>query len=258
MTQPPGFESKGECVCHLKKSIYGLKQSPRAWFDKFSKAVVSHGMTRSQTDHFVFFKKTRTSIVILVVCVNDIVITGSDKEGIQILINHLSLSFLIKDLGKLRYFLGIEVARSKAGISFSQRKYTLDILQDIGYLDSKPVTTPMEPNLKLMPDEGDFVDDPDTYRRLVGKLIYITITRPDISYAVSIVSQFMTHPRVPHMNAVIRILKYLKNAPSRGLFYQSSGHLHIEGYIDADWVGSPLDQKSTTGYCIFISGNFVT
>uniref|UniRef100_A0A2N9HAF6 Integrase catalytic domain-containing protein n=1 Tax=Fagus sylvatica TaxID=28930 RepID=A0A2N9HAF6_FAGSY len=144
MTQPPGFESKGECVCHLKKSIYGLKQSPRAWFDKFSKAVVSH-----------------------VVYVDDIVITGSDKEGIQILINHLSSSFLTKDLGKLRYFLGIEVARSKAGISLSQRKYTLDILQDTGYLGSKPVATPMEPNLKLMPDEGDFVDDPDTYRRLV-------------------------------------------------------------------------------------------
>jgi transposase InsO family protein len=258
MTQPPGFESKGECVCHLKKSIYGLKQSPRAWFDKFSKTVVSHGMTRSQADHSVFFKKTRTGIVILVVYVDDIVITGSDKEGIQILINHLSSSFLTKDLGKLRYFLGIEVARSKAGISLSQRKYTLDILQDTGYLGSKPVATPMEPNLKLMPDEGDFVDDPDTYRRLVGKLIYLTITRPDISYAVSIVSQFMTNPRVPHMNAVIRILKYLKNAPGRGLFYRSSGHLRIEGYTDADWAGSPSDRKSTTGYCTFIGGNLVT
>uniref|UniRef100_A0A2N9GHQ2 Integrase catalytic domain-containing protein n=1 Tax=Fagus sylvatica TaxID=28930 RepID=A0A2N9GHQ2_FAGSY len=254
----PAGTSIGECVCHLKKSIYGLKQSPRAWFDKFSKAVVSHGMTRSQADHSVFFKKTRTGIVILVVYVDDIVITGSDKEGIQILINHLSSSFLTKDLGKLRYFLGIEVARSKAGISLSQRKYTLDILQDTGYLGSKPVATPMEPNLKLMPDEGDFIDDPDTYRRLVGKLIYLTITRPDISYAVSIVSQFMTNPRVPHMNAVIRILKYLKNAPGRGLFYRSSGHLRIEGYTDADWAGSPSDRKSTTGYCTFIGGNLVT
>uniref|UniRef100_A0A2N9FPR9 Integrase catalytic domain-containing protein n=1 Tax=Fagus sylvatica TaxID=28930 RepID=A0A2N9FPR9_FAGSY len=254
----PFHQLDGECVCHLKKSIYGLKQSPRAWFDKFSKAVVSHGMTRSQADHSVFFKKTRTGIVILVVYVDDIVITGSDKEGIQILINHLSSSFLTKDLGKLRYFLGIEVARSKAGISLSQRKYTLNILQDTGYLGSKPIATPMEPNLKLMPDEGDFVDDPNTYRRLVGKLIYLTITRPDISYAVSIVSQFMTNPRVPHMNAVIRILKYLKNALGRGLFYRSSGHLRIEGYTDADWAGSPSDRKSTTGYCTFIGGNLVT
>jgi hypothetical protein len=92
-----------------------------------------------------------------------------------------------------------------------------------------------------MPNEGDFVDDPDTYCKLVGKLIYLTITRLDISYIVSIVSQFTTSPRVPHMNAVIRILKYLKNPPGRGLFYRSSGHLRIEGYIDADWAGSPSD-----------------
>jgi hypothetical protein len=98
----------------------------------------------------------------------------------------------------------------------------------MGYLSSRPVVTPMEPNLKLMLDEGDFVDDPDTYRRLVGKLIYLTIIRPNISYGVSIVSQFMTSPRVPHMNVVIRSLKYLKNAPDHGLFYRSSGHLRIE------------------------------
>jgi hypothetical protein len=110
----------------------------------------------------------------------------------------------------------------------------------------------MEPNLKLMPDEGDFVDDPDTYRRLVGKLIYLTITRPDISYAISIVSQFMTNPRVPHMNVVIRILKYLKNAKGHGLFYRSSGHLNIEGYTNANRAGSPSDRESTIGYCTFI------
>jgi hypothetical protein len=172
--------------------------------------------------------------VILVVYVDDIVITRSDNEGIQILINHLSSSFLTKDLGKLRYFLGIAIVRSKANISLSQRKYTLNFLHDTGYLGSKPIATPMEPNLNLMPDEGDFIDNPNTYRRLVSKLIYLTTTRPDISYAISIVSQFMTGPRDPHMNAIIRILKYLKNAPGHGLFYRSSGHLHIECYIDAD------------------------
>jgi hypothetical protein len=141
-------------------------------------------MTRSQASHFVFFKKTRTGIV------DNIVITGSDKEGIQILINHLNSSFLTKDLGKFRYFLGIEVTIWKAGRSLSQRKYTIDILQDTGYLGSKPVATPMEPNLKLMPEDGDFVDDPYTYRRL----IYLTITWPDIYYADKIVSQFMASP----------------------------------------------------------------
>ena len=92
----------------------------------------------------------------------------------------------------------------------------------------------MEPNLKLMTDEDDFIDDPNTYRRLVCKFIYLSITRPDISYAISIVSQFMTSPRVSHMNAIIRILKYLTNALGRGLFYRSSGHLCIKGYTNAD------------------------
>ncbi len=116
----------------------------------------------------------------------------------------------------------------------------------------------MKPNLKLMPNEGDFVDDPDTYCKLVGKLIYLTITRLDISYIVSIVSQFMTSPRVLHMNAVMRILKYLKNAPGHGLFYRSFGHLRIEGYTDTNWARSPSNRKSNTGYCTFIGGNLVT
>jgi hypothetical protein len=116
----------------------------------------------------------------------------------------------------------------------------------------------MEINLKLMPDESDFVDDLDTYRRLVGKLNYLTITRPNISYTVSIVSRFMTNPQVPHMNAVIRIPKYLKNAPSHGLFYRSFGHLCIKGYTNTDWTGSPLDRKSITSYCTFIGSDLIT
>ncbi|XP_059625362.1 uncharacterized mitochondrial protein AtMg00810-like [Cornus florida] len=192
------------------------------------------------------------------VYVDDIVIAGSDKDGIQVLIHHLSSSFLTKDLGKLWYFLGIEVARSKQGISLSQWKYTLDLLQDTGYLGSKPVATPMETNVKLKVDDGDTLNDPEMYRRLVGKLIYLTITRPDISYAVSVVSQFMTSPQVPHMEAVVSLLKYLKGAPERGLFYRSSGHLQIEGYADANWAGSPSDRRSTTGYCTFIGENLVT
>ncbi|XP_059638675.1 uncharacterized mitochondrial protein AtMg00810-like [Cornus florida] len=209
-------------------------------------------MARSQVDHSFFFKKTKRGIVILVVYIDDIVITGSVKDGIQVLIHHLSSSFLTKDLGKLRYFLGIEVARSKQGISLSQQKYTLNLLQDTGYLGLKPVATPMETNVKLKVDDGDPLDDPKMYRRLIGKLIYLTITRPDISYAVSVVRKFITSPRVPHIEAVVCILKYLNGAPGRGLLYRSSGHLRIEGYTDADWAGSPSDRRSTTGYCTFI------
>jgi hypothetical protein len=123
-----------------------------------------------------------------VVYVDDIVITEDDSGGIARLKQFLKEQFHMKDLGKLRYFLGIEVARSRTGINLSQRKYTLDLLEETGLLGSRPVDVPMDPNKKLLKDEGKLFEDPGRYRRLVGKLNYLTITRPDISYAVSVVS----------------------------------------------------------------------
>ena len=260
MEQPPGFVAQGEPhkVCRLRKALYGLKQSPRAWFGKFSDAIMRFGMRRSQSDHSVFSLMSARGKVLLIVHVDDIIITGDDQRGIDELKQFLHSQFHTKDLGKLRYFLGIEVARSKDGISLSQRKYVLDILEETGLLGAKPVETPMDPNVKLCIDQGEVFPHPDQYRRLVGKLIYLTNTRPDISFAVSMVSQFMSAPRLPHWEACIRIVKYLKAHPGRGLFYRSNGHLRVEAFTDADWAGSPSDRRSTTGYCTFIGGNLVT
>jgi hypothetical protein len=193
-----------------------------------------------------------------VVYVDDIVITGDDSGGIARLKQFLQQQFHTKDLGKLRYFLGIEVARSRTGINLSQRKYALDLLEETGLLGSRPVDVPMDPNKKLLKDEGELFEDPGRYRRLVGKLNYLTITRPDISYAVSVVSQFLEAPRVSHWEAVTRILRYLKRAPGLGILYRPNGHLRVEGFTDADWAGSPSDRRSTTGYCTFFGGNLVT
>jgi hypothetical protein len=259
MEQPPGFVAQGERtqVCRLRKALYGLKQSPRAWFGKFSDAVLRFGMHRSQTDHSVFSLTSARGKVLLIVYVDDIIITGDDQQGIGELKTFLHQQFHTKDLGKLRYFLGIEVARSKEGISLSQRKYVLDILEDTGLLGAKPVETPMDPNVKLCVDQGELLHNPDQYRRLVGKLNYLTITRPDISFAVSLVSQFMSAPRHPHWEAVLRIVKYLKLHPGRGLLYRASGHLRVEAFTDSDWAGGPSDRRSTTGYCVFLGGNLV-
>ena len=171
---------------------------------------------------------------------------------------YLQNSFRTKDLGKLHYFLGIEVARSKEGISLSQRKYVLDILEETGLLRSKPVETSMDPNVKLYEDQGELLSNPERYRRLVGKLNYLTITRPDISFAVSVLSQFMKDPRLPHWEAVIRIVRYPKAHPGRGLLYKANGHLRVEAYTDADWAGSLSDRKSTISYCTFLGGNLIT
>ena len=209
MEQPPGFVTQGESglVCRLRRSLYGLKQSPRAWFGRFSSVVQEFGMLRSTADHSVFYHHNSSGqCIYLVVYVDDIVITGSDQDGIQKLKQHLFTHFQTKDLGKLKYFLGIEIAQSSSGVVFSQRKYALDILEETGMLDLKPVDTPMDPNVKLVPGQGESFGDPGRYRRLVGKLNYLTITRPDISFPVSVVSQFLQSPCDSHWDAVICII----------------------------------------------------
>ena len=244
-------------VCRLQRSLYGLKQSPRAWFGRFNIVVQQFGMVRSEADHFVFYRHLAQGCVYLIVYVDDIVITGSDEPGILQLKQHLSNQFQTKDLGKLWYFLGIEVAQSKDGLVISQRKYAMDILEETSFLNTKPADTPMDPSVKLLPNQGEPLSDSGRYRRLVGKLNYLTITRPDI-FAVSVVSQFLSFPCQEHMDVVIRILRYIKCAPGKGLVYEDKGHTQIVGYSDADWVGSPIDRRSTSGYCVLVGGNLIS
>ncbi|KAL5768866.1 hypothetical protein ACOSQ2_015649 [Xanthoceras sorbifolium] len=203
MEQPPGFVAQRESVrvCRLKKSLYGLKQSPRAWFGKFSQAVEKFGMMKSKSDHSVFYKQSKAGIILLVVYVDDIVITGSDATRISSLKSFLHTQFHTKDLGMLKYFLGVEVTRSKNGIFLSQRKYVLDLLTETGKLGARPCSAPMTPNMHLT-GEGEIIEDPEKYRRLVEKLNYLTVTRPDIAYSVSVVSQFMSSPTVYHWAAL--------------------------------------------------------
>ena len=163
MEQPPGFVAQGEygLVCKLCRSLYGLKQSLRAWFGRFS-SVQEFGMLCSTTNHSVFYHHNSSGqCIYLVVYVDDIVITGSDQDGIQKLKQHLFTHFQTKDLGKLKYFMGIEIAQSSSGVVISQRKYALDILEETGMLDCKPVDTLMDPNVKLVPGKGESLGDLD-------------------------------------------------------------------------------------------------
>lgn len=170
----------------------------------------------------------------------------------------LAKEFEVKDLGVLKYFLGIEFARSKKGIFINQRKYVLDLLKETGLLGCKAAETPVEPNMKLELAKAEEVIDRERYQRLVGRLIYLSHTRPDISFAVSMVSQFMHSPGPRHFEAVYRILRYLKGSPGKGLMFEKHGHLEIEVFTDADWAGSTMDRRSTSGYCTFVGGNLVT
>jgi Reverse transcriptase (RNA-dependent DNA polymerase) len=169
----------------------------------------------------------------------------------------LGKEFEVKDLGQLRYFLGIEIARGAEGIVLSQRKYVLDLLTETGMLGCRPAVTPIDQKFKLSAEAGEPVDR-ERYQRLVGRLIYLSHTCPDISFAVSVVSRYMHDPREGHMDAVYQILRYLKNAPGKGLIFRKNGHLNIEGYCDSDWASCPDDRKSTSGYCMFVGGNLIS
>ena len=151
--------------------------------------------------------------------------------------NNISLlSFRQKTLVNFVIFLGIEVAQSKDGLVISQRKYAMDILEETCLLNAKLVDTLMDPNVKLLPNQGELLSDSRRYRRLVGKLNYLTVTCPNISFAVTVVSQFLNSPCQEQMEAVIWVLKYIKGAPGKGLIYEDKGHARIVGYSDADWT----------------------
>jgi hypothetical protein len=183
--------------------------------------------------------------------------TGSDPAGIQNLILHLRKEFDIKDIGSLKYFLGNEIARSHKGLFLSQRKYVLDLLREIGKMGAKPASVPMEYNNKSIHDIEP-LEDIGVFQRIVGKLIYLTIFRPDISYVVNYVSQFMWKPLKGHMELVNQLLRYLKASPGIGLLMKNNGRIDIVAYTDINWAGNPIDRKFTTGFCMFVGGNLVT
>ena len=190
MSIPPGFEGNtGNKVCKLKKALCGLKQSPRAWFERFAKVMKEFGYKQSQGDHTLFIKHSVAGgVTALLVYVDDIIVTGNDEREKHDVKQRLAKEFEIKELGKLKYFLDIEVAYSTQGIFISQKKYVTDLLAEIGKIGCKPVSTPMVPNHKLGEAKEEPMLDKRMYQRLVGRLIYLAHTRPNIVYSVSVIN----------------------------------------------------------------------
>ncbi|KAF5472444.1 hypothetical protein F2P56_009163, partial [Juglans regia] len=176
-----------------------------------------------KSDSSLFIKQTPSTFIALLIYVDDVILASDSIDQINIVKKFLHDSFTIKDLGELKYILGLEVARSAKGITVSQRKYALDILQDSGFSGCKPIAFPMESNLKLSAtNSSPSLTDPASYRRLVGRLLYLTITRPDIAYSVQALSQFMANPSTLHLQPADRVLRYIKATPGQGLFMSES------------------------------------
>ncbi|KAJ9548438.1 hypothetical protein OSB04_020981 [Centaurea solstitialis] len=258
MTPPPGVAHKPGEVCRLRKALYGLKQAPRAWFEKFSTVITSLGFTPSNHDSALFVRCTGAGRILLSLYVDDMIITGDDHDGIESLKQELAHRFAMKDLGTLRYFLGIEVAQSKKGYLLSQTKYISDLFERARLSDKKTVDTPLETNVHYTPTDGVPLSDPSLYRTIVGSLVYLTVTRPDIAHAVHVVSQFVTAPTTVHWGAVLRILRYLRGTQFQSLLFPSTSSLKLSAYSDASWDSDPSDRKSTTGFCIFLGDSLIS
>ncbi|XP_021744666.1 uncharacterized protein LOC110710650 [Chenopodium quinoa] len=253
MKPPKGYE-KGEPgqVCKLVRSIYGLKQASRAWNCALKSFLIRHGYKQSKKDYFMFTKEQNGKQAIILAYVDDLLITGDNLEEIERLKANLDSEFTIKDLRELRFFIGIEVDRNEHGTLLNQRKYILDILKNVGMEDCKIAKFLFPKGMRLSTETGEILAHPEIYRRIVGKLLYLNITRPDISYSVQQLSQFMHCPRKPHLQVALHVIRYLKGTMDWGLYYPRNSELKIEGYSDADWGSCAFSARSLTNYCIFI------
>ncbi|XP_071740973.1 uncharacterized mitochondrial protein AtMg00810-like [Rutidosis leptorrhynchoides] len=259
MEQPPGFTDSRfpSHVCKLKKVLYGLKQAPRAWFQHLSHFLIRLGFTCSRSDPSLFIFKRNSCILYFLVYVDDIILTDNHSATIQTFISRLNDEFSIKDLGKLNYFLGLEVTDRPTGLFLSQTKYARDILARADLLDSKPAATPLA-TTENFSSHGTAYSDPTHYHSLVGALQYLTITRSDLSYAVNQVSQILQAPTMDHFQAVKRMLRYVKGTLIFSLTFSHAPSSSLLGYSDADWARCIETCRSTYGYSIFLGGNLVS
>ena len=253
MKLPPGFRhTHPNKVCRLRKSLYGLKQAPRCWFKKLSDALLKFGFIQSYDDYSLFSYNRKGIMLCVLIYIDDLLISGNDSRMVQKFKDYLSKCFSMKDMGKLKYFLGIEVSRGPEGIFLSQRKYTLDIIAETGNLGCKPAATPLEQNHQLSKVDSPVLTDPRKYKRLVGRLLYLLHTRPELSYSVHVLSQFMQTPKEAHWEAAQRIVRFLKGSPGRGIMLSSSPDMSLTTYCDSDWSSCPTTRRSLSAFVVLL------
>lgn len=264
MKLPPGYSDRKRdklppnAVCKFRKFFYGLKQASRQWFLKFSTTLKTLGFSQTSSDHTSFLKTSDALFLCVIVYVDDIIISSNNDTKVDLLKSQLKSFFKLRDLGPIKYFLGLEIARSTDGIHICQRKYALDLLDETGLLGCKPSSVPMDPAIKYSIETGGELVDAAAYRRLIGLLMYLQITRPDITFAVNKLSQYSSAPRESHQLGVMKILRYLKGTIGQGLFYSSKSEMQIQAFADADWGSCKDSRHSTSGFCVFLGSSLIS
>ncbi|GJY78601.1 putative ribonuclease H-like domain-containing protein [Tanacetum coccineum] len=258
--QPPGFEDPAHPnkVYRVVKALYGLHQAPRAWYERLSTFLLKHGYRRGAIDKTLFIKKDRRDIMLVQVYVDDIIFGSTKSSMVKDFEDLMQKEFKMSSMGELTFFLGLQVKQTTAGIFLSQDKYVKDILNKFDFRTIKPASTPIEAHKSLGKDEEGEEVDVHLYRSMIGCLMYLTASRPDIMFAVCLCARFQVTPKVSHMHAVKRIFRYLKHQPKLGLWYPKESPFHLEAFSDSDYAGDNHDRRSTSGGCQYLGRRLVS
>lgn len=259
-SQPAGFVDSSHPYhgCLLHKFLHVLKQAPRTWFLRFKNFQLSLGFHASQCDSSLFIRHRASTIAYLLVYVDDIILTANSPHTLHSVIAPLKSEFSMSDLGDLHHFLGINVTPNSSSLFLCQQQYTLEILERAKMLNCKPVSTHIDTSSKLSSSTGHVLSKPTKYRSLVGALQYLTLTRPNISYAVQQVCLFMHEPHDIHMQLVKRILRYLHGTSHYDIQLYKSSTSDLLAYTDVDWAGCPDTRCSMSGFCVFLGSNLIS
>ncbi|GJY54017.1 retrovirus-related pol polyprotein from transposon TNT 1-94 [Tanacetum coccineum] len=254
VAQPPGFIdfAKPNHVYRLKKALYGLKQAPKAWYDRLKAFLIKHDYTMGMVDNTLFTKKKDPNLIIVQIYVDDIIFGSTCQEMCDDFAKIMHDEFEMSMMGELNFFLGLQIKQLEDGIFFNQSKYIKEMLKKFGLEDSKPMKTPISTETKLTKDvEGESVDN-TKYRGMIGSLLYLTASRPDIMFSVCLCARFQEDPKTSHLEAVKRIFRYVKGTTHLGLWYPKGSGIETIVYVDSDHAGDYVDRKSTSGICTFM------
>ncbi|GJX35978.1 putative ribonuclease H-like domain-containing protein [Tanacetum coccineum] len=260
VTQPKGFEDPyfPKHVYRVVKALYGLHQAPRAWYARLSAFLLQHNYRRGTIDKTLFIKKDSRDILLVQVYVDDIIFGSTNKAWCDEFEVLMKGEFEMSAMGEMTFFLGLQVKQLPDGIFISQDKYVKDMLTKFDMESVRTATTPYEAAKTKLKDETDPPVNVHLYRSMIGSLMYLTASRPDIMFAVSACSRHQVTPLTSHLNAVKKIFKYLKGQPKLGLWYPKDSPFQLEAYSDSDYAGSHGDRKSTTGGCQFLGRRLIS